>query len=52
VSQADAAIRKIPNLEPASHSADHSHWPTQVYDILKAAEVRQMAYVPDAGTPR
>lgn len=24
-------------------------WPQQIYDILKAADVRQMAYVPDAG---
>lgn len=24
-------------------------WPTEVYRVLKAADVRQMAYVPDAG---
>jgi sulfopyruvate decarboxylase alpha subunit len=26
-----------------------SHWPNQIYDLLKKADVRQMAYVPDAG---
>ena len=24
-------------------------WPAELYDVLKAADVRQMAYVPDAG---
>ena len=24
-------------------------WPTEIHRVLKAAEVRQMAYVPDAG---
>jgi len=49
VSQADAALRKIPNLEPTSSPAGDRGWPTKVYEILKAADVRQMAYVPDAG---
>jgi sulfopyruvate decarboxylase alpha subunit len=49
VSQADAALRKIPNLEPTSSPAGDSGWPTKVYEILKTADVRQMAYVPDAG---
>ncbi|MFC4350708.1 phosphonopyruvate decarboxylase [Fodinicurvata halophila] len=29
--------------------ASGAHWPTAVYHALKAANVRQMAYVPDAG---
>jgi sulfopyruvate decarboxylase alpha subunit len=49
VSQADAAIRKIPNLEATYSPAGDSGWPTKVYEILKAADVRQMTYVPDAG---
>jgi sulfopyruvate decarboxylase alpha subunit len=49
VSQADAALRKIPNLEPTFSPAGDSGWPTKAYEILKAADVRQMAYVPDAG---
>jgi sulfopyruvate decarboxylase alpha subunit len=49
VSQVDAAIRKIPNSEPASRSEAPIRWPARVYEILKAADVRQMTYVPDAG---
>jgi sulfopyruvate decarboxylase alpha subunit len=49
VSQADADSRKSLAQEPASRSAVHSEWPMRVYEILKLAEVRQMAYVPDAG---
>jgi sulfopyruvate decarboxylase alpha subunit len=30
-------------------AAQNSTWPAELYRILKAAEVRQMAYVPDAG---
>jgi sulfopyruvate decarboxylase alpha subunit len=26
-----------------------AHWPQRIYEILKQADVRQMAYVPDAG---
>ena len=29
--------------------ATNDQWPTAIYRILKAADVRQMAYVPDAG---
>ena len=47
--QVDAAIRKISSPEPPSPSEAHSRWPARVYEILKAADVRQMAYVPDAG---
>jgi sulfopyruvate decarboxylase alpha subunit len=34
------------NATTGSAKAD---WPNQVYDVLKAAKVQQMAYVPDAG---
>ncbi len=35
---------------PASQGAfSPTTWPTRVYDVLKRAQVRQMAYVPDAG---
>jgi sulfopyruvate decarboxylase alpha subunit len=49
VSQADATFRKIPNLETAPPSVVDNQWPTRIYEILIAADVRQMAYVPDAG---
>jgi sulfopyruvate decarboxylase alpha subunit len=26
-----------------------THWPSRLYEVLKQADVRQMAYVPDAG---
>jgi sulfopyruvate decarboxylase alpha subunit len=26
-----------------------THWPAQIYEVLKASEVRQVGYVPDAG---
>lgn len=31
------------------HVVGQASWPKQIHDILKAAEVRQMSYVPDAG---
>jgi len=34
-----------PELAPSPDAA----WPKAIYDILKAADVRQVAYVPDAG---
>ena len=35
---------------PAVQAAfDLAKWPEKVYDVLKRAQVRQMAYVPDAG---
>ena len=34
-----------PNLE--TRSSDD--WPSELYRVLKAADVRQMSYVPDAG---
>ena len=33
----------------SSGSTPGDHWPTDVYRVLKSANVRQMAYVPDAG---
>jgi sulfopyruvate decarboxylase alpha subunit len=35
------------DLEPGPSPG--ATWPAAIYDILKAADVRQMAYVPDAG---
>jgi sulfopyruvate decarboxylase alpha subunit len=32
-----------------STAASATSWPNAVYDVLKAAKVQQMAYVPDAG---
>ena len=34
---------------PDSDSQSDSQWPADVYRVLKAANVQQMAYVPDAG---
>ena len=33
----------------ATTGAPATSWPSAVYDVLKAAKVQQMAYVPDAG---
>ncbi len=43
---ADAALDATPS---AGSAAPGKEWPAEVYRILKAAEIRQMAYVPDAG---
>jgi sulfopyruvate decarboxylase alpha subunit len=40
-------VRNLPDLEPAPPPS--TTWPAAVYEILKAADVRQVAYVPDAG---
>jgi sulfopyruvate decarboxylase alpha subunit len=40
-------LRNIPGPEPAP--SPDAAWPRAVYEILKAADVRQVAYVPDAG---
>ena len=34
---------------PAATTEAGKLWPSQVFDVLKAVNVRQMAYVPDAG---
>ena len=34
--------------EPISHDLE-THWPEALYTVLKAAGIRQMSYVPDAG---
>jgi sulfopyruvate decarboxylase alpha subunit len=42
----------VPNGEPDPPAQDRSNgtqWPAAVYQALKAADVRQMTYVPDAG---
>ncbi|MGY4356779.1 sulfopyruvate decarboxylase TPP-binding subunit [Bradyrhizobium sp. i1.7.7] len=36
-----------PQPNPETRSSDD--WPSELYRILKAADVRQMSYVPDAG---
>lgn len=35
--------------QPAGPASRETSWPDRLYDILKAADIRQMAYVPDAG---
>ena len=46
----EQALEPKPRAEDAKSSADMGEqWPTDIYRILKAANVRQMAYVPDAG---
>jgi sulfopyruvate decarboxylase alpha subunit len=46
VSKADH-VRDLPDTKPASPPG--AQWPRAIYDVLKVADVRQMAYVPDAG---
>ena len=36
-----------PQPNPETRNSDD--WPSELYRILKAADVRQMSYVPDAG---
>ena len=43
---ADAALECS---RPRRSAASGKEWPAEVFRILKAAEIRQMAYVPDAG---
>lgn len=46
----EAALEPIRGVAAASSPADAAgRWPLDVYRVLKAADVRQMAYVPDAG---
>ncbi len=40
----DVAKRKKPDQPPLE-----AEWPAQLYRVLKAAQVRQVSYVPDAG---
>jgi sulfopyruvate decarboxylase alpha subunit len=37
------------NERPESNQVMSESWPRQIYALLKQADVRQMAYVPDAG---
>src|SRR6201996_3803576 len=52
VSPAKADLDVQPDVD-GTHSGDRpdsgEQWPQRVYDLLKKADVRQMAYVPDAG---
>ena len=36
-------------LQPNPETRSSDDWPSELYRILKAADVRQMSYVPDAG---
>lgn len=38
-----------PTRSPSPNAGAGDTWPTDIYRVLKAADVRQMAYVPDAG---
>jgi sulfopyruvate decarboxylase alpha subunit len=38
--------------KPSSAAPDSVGWPDAIFDILKAADVRQVAFVPDAGHSR
>jgi sulfopyruvate decarboxylase alpha subunit len=51
VPSADAALAHKPTAEgtQAAVAEVQGSWPTDIYRLLKAADVRQMAYVPDAG---
>ena len=49
----EQALEPKPRAGDAQSSADPGEqWPADIYRILKAANVRQMAYVPDAGHTR
>jgi sulfopyruvate decarboxylase alpha subunit len=45
----DAKMAMPPAAHPPHGHDLSSEWPLALYDVLKAAGVRQMAYVPDAG---
>jgi sulfopyruvate decarboxylase TPP-binding subunit len=50
VPSADAALADKPTTGGAQGVAGaQDSWPSDIYRLLKAADVRQMAYVPDAG---
>ena len=42
---------RFPALQPSSLAAipDQPGWPAEIYGVLKAAQVQQVSYVPDAG---
>ena len=44
-------MSRSPALQPASLAVvpDQPAWPAEIYGVLKAAQVRQISYVPDAG---
>ncbi len=45
-----SAMTQMRNREqPAGTAAAEQDWPAQLYRLLKAANVRQVSYVPDAG---
>ena len=47
-----SSVSAVMEIGPQTGEAPHppaNHWPNQIYHILKRADVRQMAYVPDAG---
>src|SRR5438477_13167790 len=41
--------RAVHSLQPNLETRAGDDWPSELYRILKAADVRQMSYVPDAG---
>jgi sulfopyruvate decarboxylase alpha subunit len=48
VRSSEQALGPKPHAESA-HANAGDQWPADIYRILKAADVRQMSYVPDAG---
>jgi len=43
---------EAPQPQDLSGSPDAPAWPQAIYELLKRADIRQMAYVPDAGHSR
>jgi sulfopyruvate decarboxylase alpha subunit len=44
--------RTIPYNKPSVAASESAGWPDAIFDIFKAANVRQVAFVPDAGHSR
>ena len=44
-----SGTRRRSEAHPVRQDDDHTPWPDALYAVLKDAQVRQMAYVPDAG---
>jgi len=44
-----AVVTAQPSVKGDAYAGSSQPWPEQIYQVLKAAKVRQMSYVPDAG---